>query len=151
MDEITKPFSYEIAYLLSPNIETEHVLTAAGDVTKAIESVGGTIQYVAEPKRRKLAFPIKKAEQAYFGYTDFMVPASKILLLKKGIELQKNILRYLVVKPEKVSRRSKERTYARPFVKREVHPTYTKKPEARSEEKIDIGEIDKRLDEILNK
>lgn len=147
--------SYEVAYLLNPEITPEDVVTVAGGITQAIEKIGGSVQYVTEPKKRKLAFFVGKAAYAYFGYTDFAIEPKKVSELRKILALDQNILRFLIVYALKINAAFKEKPYfGRGFrknakIKEDAvlkHP----KPAESQEPKVTSEEIDRKLEEILN-
>ena len=58
------PKNYELAYLLSSSIPEEEVLTRAGKLTALIEENKGLIRHVQEPRKIKLAYPVKKEKVA---------------------------------------------------------------------------------------
>ena len=153
---------YEIAYLLHPDIAPEATVTIAGNITKIIEKAGGTVQFVAEPKKRKLSFSIFKVMQAYFGYTASLIAPSSIMAIKKALTEEKNILRFLIVHVPKPYSQAKERVFtARSSFRRELEnsPLLSDRPLRQTpgsispqlKEKVDVEEIDKKLEEILNK
>jgi ribosomal protein S6 len=153
MGEKTK--NYEIAYLLSSGIPEEEVLTYVGKLTAAIESVGGSVGRAEEPQKRKLAYPIKKERFAYFGYTTFSLENPRGLAeLEKKIKLESKVLRYLIT--EEVSQPPVRKLYIRErrepqLLKETQQPPAVTKREPEEKEKLDIVELDKKLEEILGK
>lgn len=54
MEQVIK--NYEIAYLLSPSIPEEEVLTHAKKLSAIIEEQKGSVKHLQEPKKHKLHF-----------------------------------------------------------------------------------------------
>lgn len=145
--------AYEIAYLLHPDVPVEEVVTAAGKITALIEKAGGTAQYVAEPKKRKLSYLVEKCSQAYFGYTDFLMDPAKLETFKKSLGDEKRVIRFLIVEALKVNQNLRERPYMpRAMGGRQDGAPHAARQPARKEggdAPADIEAIDKKLDEIL--
>lgn len=151
MDDEQK--KYEIAYLLSPSLTDEEALTNAGTITSIIEDTKGVTRRVEEPKKRKLAYAIKKNSYAYFGGTTFTMLPEQVILFNKKLSSQPHILRYLVVEEEVEARP--------PILRTLTHPTSSNVQKSRApipqetqknlEERLDLEALDKKLEEILGK
>lgn len=97
-----KEIIYELAYLISGQLNE----TEAQDLAKKIEKTlgeSGVIVNSIEPKKIKLAYPIKKQGEGFLVSIDFTAEPNFILLLSREIEKETNILRFLIIKksPEK--------------------------------------------------
>ncbi len=133
---------YEIAYLISPNISEEDVFGVAGKITTSLQDAKGLVSHIGEPKRRRLAYPIKKLSEAYFGWTRFSMSPENLADFEKKLKQEPAIIRYLVV----IFEESLPERIFRP------RPTYTPRPTTPlPEERMNIEELDKRLEEILGK
>lgn len=145
MDKESK--NYELAYLLSPSLPEEEVLTWAGKITAAIEESKGAIRNVEPPRKRKLSYLVKKQENAYWGWTTFAMAPEAVATLEKKIKGLGNILRHLIVEEEEMPvRMPRLRTVPSSQAPRAI-PRETEKPE----EKLDLEQLDKKLEEILGK
>ncbi len=152
----TEQKKYEIAYLISPEVSDEEVFGEAGKITTAIQNAGGLIDRIEEPKKRRLAFMIKKFRNASFGWTAFTLARGKLAEFKKNIDVsQKTIFRYLITEMPKL--RIVPQKYPRLISRPKPNDTpkqYTGKitpPATQPEEKMNIEELDKKLEEILGK
>ena len=137
---------YEIAYLISPKTKEEDVFGEAGKITGFIQATAsGLIGHIAEPKQIRLAYPINKSRDAYFGWTRFTINPETLADFEKKLKLEKAIMRYLIVEAEEEPIRIR---IMRPKV-----PLTMPKPSEPSpaEEKVNMEELDKRLEEILGK
>ncbi len=142
--------NYELAYLLSPSLSQEEVLTQAGKLTTLIEESKGMIRKVEEPRKRTLAYPIKKQSSAFFGWTTFSMAPEFTPGLEKKLRGQEQLLRFTLVEEEEIT--------TRPFMLRTVpsrpQPSYPRpipREAPKTDEKLDLEALDKKLEEILGK
>jgi small subunit ribosomal protein S6 len=145
---------YEIAYLINPNIPEDEVFGVAGRITAAIQDSLGVVGRIEEPKRRALAYPIRKLKDAYFGWTTFTSVPASVADIAKRLKQEPSIIRHLI--SEEVKRPTMPLRPPRPRVRREtstplseVRPFTPAAP--KEEDPTKIEELDKRLEEILGK
>lgn len=148
MEQETK--NYEIAYLLSPSISEEEVLTHVQQISTLIEEQKGSVKHVQEPRKHKLSYPIQKERNAYFGWTTFRLVPDGVAPLEKKIKVYAHILRYLIVEEETRLKAPVFRTpTARPMMGQKS-PSVPRELE-KGDEKLDLEALDKKLEEILGK
>jgi len=141
--------NYEVAYILTPSLAEEEVLTFAAKISALIEEQKGVIKHLQEPKRHKLAYPVNKERNAYFGWTTFRLIPSSIAALEKKLKLETSIMRYLIIEEET---RLKAPVFRTPTAKPGTVKIVAVPREAeKSEEKLDLEALDKKLEEILGK
>ena len=103
---------YEVSYLLLPSLSQEQVKQsmALGNVfTGILTSMGGTIISGEEPILIDLAYPMTKvvgttrhkANTGYFGWVKFEIGKEGILAVKKALDANDEVLRYLLIKTVK--------------------------------------------------
>ncbi len=119
-----------------------------GKLTALIIENKGIIKHVTEPRKIRLAYPIKKEEVAYFGYTTFTLAPESLASLEKKIG-SKEILRHLLVEEEIGKRPPAFR--AVPSRQTPPRQKITLREELKVEEKLDLEALDKKLEEILGK
>ena len=151
MDSESK--NYELAYMLSSSIPDGAVLAASGKLTAAIEEARGMVRRAETPKKRRLAYAIKKETNGYFGWTTFAMARDAVAGLEKKIKENKDVIRHLIVEEEIETRIP----YVRPLGVRRA-PVLQKSPAISTvapvqapEEKLDLEALDKKLEEILGK
>ncbi len=138
-----KDMQYQLAFLVSPNLnqsETE-------DFLKKIESLiqkGGEISQKEELKKIRLAYPIQKEKEAFFGFFEFKTTAEEIEILKTELKKEKNLLRFLIIKREA---KKKEQ------IKRTKKPEIPLEPKEESDEKlkekkVELKNIEEKIEEI---
>ena len=142
------PKNYELAYLLSSSLAEGEILTYAGKLSMFIEEAKGAIRRVEEPRRRRLAYPVQKQKEAYFGWTTFAMSPDNLAALEKKLKMEKVLLRHMIVE-EEIEKRPPMmlRTIpSRPAKPRPIAPR-AEEPQ----EKLDLEALDKKLEEILGK
>jgi len=157
---------YELSFIIGPNVpETEHK-TVEQEILDNLKKLNAKI--VKEPYsigRKKLAYPIKKQKHGFYVILEFETEETAGLKdFDVKLKHNANILRYLLIKKIKTSsKETKPRltTAARPKVAVEAKMTEEKEAKASRSEvkpdedkkdiKVDLGDIDKQLDQILDK
>ena len=145
---------YEIAYLINPDISEDEVFGVAGRITGAVQDASGVVGRIEEPKKRALAYPIRKFKEAYFGWTTFASAPSSVADIAKRLRQEPSIIRRLI--SEEVKRPMLPPRPPRPRLRREVGaPLGEVRPftpaAPKEEDQAKIEELDKRLEEILGK
>jgi len=130
--------NYEITHLISSEIPEEEVKQVQSRLVSLIQSEGGLVLEEKIPFRKKLAYPVRKQSQAYLSFLVFQMEPEKLKDLEKKIKEISQILRYLLlIKLPKKERKTSAFTKKLKTLKSE------------KEKKVDIEEIGKKLDEIL--
>lgn len=96
MNELEKT-EYEMAYLLSSEVAEEKLDLENAELKKIISENGGEAVESEAPKKRWLAYPIKKQSQASFGVIYFNTDKENLDKIKKNLSFYKNLLRFLIV------------------------------------------------------
>ena len=143
---------YEIAYLLHPSIDEEEVLSHAGKITALVEETKGMINHAEAPKKRKLMYLINREQNAYFGWTQFLLLPELVAELDKKLKLSDrgSLMRYLIVEQERTAAPAL-RTLRKASEAREQQGDGASGTSVPQEEKLDLEALDKKLEEILGK
>ncbi len=146
---------YELGYLLVPTISPENVPINYGNLKDLIMKEGGEIISDEMPKEIELAYTMSKVIQnirskfnsAYFGWIKFEMNPEQVLELKKKLDLDRILIRFLILKTVR------ENTIA---AKRFIQKDFRRKmPIAKSERGEEVGtpinkeEIDKEIDAMV--
>ncbi len=147
--------SYELTYLISGEIPEEEAKTIQNKIASLIQKEEGVLGRVSTLLRKKLAYPIKKPAvhthtaiptpqtQAYLVVLDFQLNPENLANLEKELKQDSQILRYLILSKKTAEVVSKKIEITKPR-------RYIKKPkEATLEKKVELKEIEKKLEEIL--
>lgn len=132
----SEPKPYEIAFLLK-NESEEKIVSVLDEIKKYIENKNGRISEESRPQKRRLAYPIKKEHEAYFGYIKFFSKPEELKEVEEKIRHNRQILRHTLT--------LQSRYDARP---RPIRRKIKRVPEKKA---ADLAEIDKKLEEILGK
>lgn len=126
--------NYELSFLISPDLSDSEV----NSLIQKIASLLGEVTHKDEPKRIRLAYTIDNKSEAFLGVLQFTT--EKISDIKKELDKEKDILRFLIVKVEQEKPKKKR-------VKKEpTEKTPTIEPK---EKKVDLKNIEENLDKVL--
>ena len=146
---------YELGYLLVPTIKEEDVPGIFGNLKELITTEGGVAISDEMPKTTTLAYTMRKVvsnisskfNTAYFGWIKFTMDTSKVLELKKKLDLDPNIIRFLILKTVRENTMAVKR-FMRADMPYRKTPTVRKSPESGAAP-INKEEIDKEIDALI--
>lgn len=141
---------YELTYLLAPDLSEEEGKLFQKKIQSLIQGEDGILTDSRNPLKRKLGYPIKNKGEAFLITLNFNLAPEKLGTLEKKLRSENQILRYLILtKPEvKISLAGGKKMP--PFSKVLPSETYKgKKIVKPKEKKVELKEIDKKLEEIL--
>jgi ribosomal protein S6 len=142
---------YELGFHIVPSVEEGDVASEVDTIKALVEKNGGVFISEESPKLIDLAYTIIKAiegkkerfDTAYFGWIKFEMKTDSIGVVKEEIDLNKNVLRYLIIKTVKESTLTpKTAVFAKEDVSRKPAP----KTNTASSEKVE--EDVKKADEV---
>ena len=137
---------YELTYLLPFNTNEEEIKNTSEKIASFIQGNNGILENNYLGKRvnkRWLGHSIKKTREAFLATINFYLSPEKINNLKINIGSEKQILRYfLLTKTEP----GKIKDLGIPARTRE-----NRKEDKIPQEKVDLKDIEKKLEEILEK
>jgi ribosomal protein S6 len=145
---------YELGYLLVPTIEEVNLPVMYGNLKELVSSFGGISISDEMPKMIPLAYMMVKVvanvrnkfNTAYFGWLKFTMDSDKVLELKKKLDLDPNIIRFLILKTVK------ENTIAgKRFIRGDMRKKPRSAKSANDEGAVPINkeEIDKEIDALV--
>ena len=152
-DEISRV--YELGYLLVPTIKEEEIGAVYGNLKELVLSTSGDIISDEMPKVITLSYPMqkilsnvrKKFSAAYFGWIKFVMSPDKVLELKKRLDLDQNLIRFLILKTVKENTIAAKR-----FIRGDMEyrrPTMKKSAENETVVQRSSEEIDKEIDALI--
>ncbi len=146
---------YELGYLLVPTLGEEDVPVTFGNLKELVSSLGGIAIADEMPKMLALAYPMMKVianlrhkfKTAYFGWIKFTMDSDKVLKLKKRLDLDSNLIRFLILKTVKENTINLKRFVRGEMARRKI------KTEKNGNNKIVVPinkeEIDKEIDALI--
>jgi ribosomal protein S6 len=146
---------YELGYLLVPTIKEEEAPAVYGNLKDLVASFGGSVIADEMPKMMTIAYPMTKVvanirskfTTAYFGWIKFTMSSSDVVELKKKLDFDPNVIRFLIIKTVKENTIASKR-----FVRGDVarkSPAAKKEGEEVEATPIDKAEIDKEIDAMI--
>lgn len=150
--------TYELSYFISPDIKDEEIVAYAAKIKDVVTASNGEIAKEEIPHKRRLTYPINHKKQGYFGYMHFVLNPEKLDGITAKLALDKNILRYMVIVVDKRQIAQMNRPAPRPETQKKMDQSEVEKAvfkhegvSAQEEQKAEFTELDKKLEEILNK
>jgi len=139
--------NYQLTYLISPDLSEKELKNLSEKIKNFIREETGTLEKITEPSKRELGYPIQKRAEGFLATLDFSLGAEKLGNLENKLKSEKQILRYLILIKKVVRERPKR------IIKKEVSPRIKKPLEITKKvtppKKVELKEIDKKIEEIL--
>lgn len=136
---------YELNCLISPNCSEEELGILQEKIKNSIQEEGGVLFETKSPIRKSLGYSIKtkvhpKTGLSYLAALSFNLAPEKLESLETRLKSEAQILRHLILqKKSKMAMKGMTKT---PFVP-------IKKTERVKKEKVELKEIEEKLEEIL--
>lgn len=106
---------YETAFLIAPNLPEEETEKLIEKMAGIISKKKGKMVHLDKWGKRKLAYPIKKFEEAFYVFFLYEGEPSIPAELERIFKQTETVIRYLTIKlEEKENFRRKKKTQARP-------------------------------------
>lgn len=145
---------YELGYLLVPTITEDNLSVNYGNLKELVSSFGGVVISDEMPRMIQLAYSMVKVvanvrnkfHSAYFGWVKFTMDSDKVVEMKKKLDLDPNIIRFLIIKTVKENTIAAKR-----FVRGDMMHRKPKSEKVEGEEAAPINkeEIDKEIDAMV--
>jgi len=131
---------YELTYLISPELKEEEIKKVFSRIESLLSETGGILIENKSQGTVKLGYEIKKQKEALSATAKFQMAPEKIKSFQEKIKEIPEILRFLILaaKPEKIKKEVSK------IIRKPVKPKKTVK-----EKKVELKEIEKKLEEIL--
>ena len=102
--------TYELTYIVSPDMTSEEVEAKAKEIESIISSKEGTILKQSNPIAKTLAYPIKNRASGFFGILEFQLESEQLLELKEILLKDGKIVRHMILIKEPIRIRKERRT-----------------------------------------
>ena len=154
ISEEQEPRIYELGFLLVPTLDGAGVSEETAFLRDLIIEKQGIIIAEGEAKERPLAYRMvkmidnkkEKFDRAHFGWIKFEIIPAMTIDMKNAIDLQKNILRFLIVKTVREEIFPERRASPK---KRLSLKTKVKSKKEEISKPISEAELDKTIDELV--
>lgn len=144
---------YELTYLISPDLSEEELKNFSGKISNFIQEETGTLEKTTGPSKKKLGYPIKKKEEAFLVALNFSLNPEKLGNLEKKLKAENQILRYIILTKKAPEKTLRPKLTSLELASKEASPKIKKLPEVPPKitkpKKVELKEIDKKIEEIL--
>lgn len=89
---------YELALVVSANVEDEVRTATIEKVNELITRFGGTITDPGTNEKKKLAYDIQHMSEGFYSFIKFEAEATAPAEIESRIRIMDNVLRFLIVK-----------------------------------------------------
>jgi ribosomal protein S6 len=145
---------YELSFLFVPTIEDVNVPVVYGALKDLVVSLGGELISDEMPRMIPLAYSMLKVvsnvrskfNTGYFGWVKFYMDGDKVLELKKKLDFDPNVIRFLILKTVKENTIAAKRFIGRDSAYRKPN---AKKDDAEEAVPMNKEEVDKEIDAMV--
>jgi len=132
--------NYELTLLLKVGLTEGELQGHLGEIASMLQDEGALIISQDSKGKRALLAPVNKHSEAQLAVIKFSADPQKIESIDKNLKEKESVLRFTLLSytPQKAKQRIIVKTPAASVAK-----------EATEEEKVEIGDIDKKLEEIF--
>ncbi len=145
---------YELLYIVSNKFSEDEVKPIAEKVTKIITDNGGKITLNQDWGKRRLAYAIKGFYHGYYQLVEFDLIGESLNKVDRSLRMSNEVLRHQIVAkkiktPEEIE---KEKKIAEKIAAKnaEEEKNENEKEKAKDKDKIDLKDLDDKLDKILD-
>ncbi|HTH70225.1 MAG TPA: 30S ribosomal protein S6 [Candidatus Saccharimonadales bacterium] len=89
---------YELMYLIQPTADEERLTAVSDRLQQSIGALGGKVEKVTPPVRRRLAYEIGKYRDGQYGVLEYSLPPDQSREFERTIKLTEDILRHIVIR-----------------------------------------------------
>ena len=89
---------YELMYLIQPTADEDRLTAVSERLQQSIGSLGGKVEKVTPPIRRRLAYEIGKYRDGQYAVLEYSLPPEQSREFERTIKLTEDILRHIVLR-----------------------------------------------------
>lgn len=135
---------YQLTYLISPDLTEEELKIISEEINNLFKEKGAILNKINNPIRRYLGYQIKNKREAFLTAVNFSIEPEKIKEIEKYLKGKQQIIRYTILTKKPFS------LFEKPSIKKRIkEPKVITKIEKPKEKKVELKEIEKKLEEIL--
>jgi len=152
--------TYELTYIVSPELISEEAEAKSKEIETVIQNKEGSVLKQSNPIIRTLSYPIKRQASGYLGILEFQLEPEKLNELEEGLKKDGKIVRHMVIIKKPARQRKERRSQRIPRIKtdsifeakapvEEPSQTISHTQEEKNSKKVELKDIEQKLDEIL--
>ncbi len=113
---------YEGLFILAPELSPETQKTQIDNVENLVRKFGGTVSEKIDLGRKSLGYPLKKFREGACWAVNFSLDSVKSPELRKALELDETLLKYLITVKEIIRTKVKKAAAPKPAAAGPVKP-----------------------------
>ena len=150
---------YEFLGIIPGTLAENEVPAVIKKITDFFIAQNGEVTYQDNFGRKKMAYPIKHLRHGYYFLLELNLEPEKLTSIEGKLKIEENLLRFIFIKTKPKTREEREKEKIRMI----ATPDKDKKERGnrdrgnrnttssnKSQNKISLDELDKKLDEILS-
>lgn len=148
---------YELLYIVPITTEEDQLVEVMEKVAGLIKENGGEITKDKNLGKQKLAYPINNIHQGHYILIEFDIKKNKLKDLDNALRMMNRVLRHMITvkKIKTEAELAEEKKIKEKLLKEKEKELEEKKEEekegkTKTEEKVSIEELDKKIDELLD-
>lgn len=143
---------YELLYIVPAIYAEDELKKVTAKIDGVLKAEGAEIVKSEIAAKLRLAYPIKRHTAGYYILVNFNAPAEEIKKINRALQLEHDVLRFLIVKPSGAPAAVKMTEFVAvdPSERRRPAPR-VERPREREKEKVKLEDIDKQLETLLKK
>ena len=91
---------YESIYIINPEVEEQGIKELVEKFNTLIETEGGKVSETQEWGLKRLAYPIQKKEQGYYGLVNFEAKPESIVELERVYKITDSVMKFITVRKD---------------------------------------------------
>jgi len=150
---------YEILFIIPNKFTDDEAKTVMSKIEKIITDNEGTITSQAYWGKKKLAYEIKGNAYGYYGLLEFDLEGKLLAKIDQNLRLSTEVLRHQIIikktkSQEKIAKdekiRAKIDSKKAEAEKKQTENTLAASMPAKKETKVDLKDLDEKLEDIIN-
>jgi len=145
---------YELLYIISNQYTEDEAKLIIAKVSDIIEKKGGKITKIEEWGKKRLAYKIKTFSHGYYVLVEFDIEGKMLTEVDRTLRMTSDVLRHMIVTRvvKTAEQIEKEKKIAEKIAVKAVEEKKEEeeKVKTKDKKKIDLGDLDEKLDKILD-
>lgn len=144
--------TYELTYIISPEITSEEAEAFAKGLESFVQSKEGVIIKQTNPVAKTLSYQIKKHASGFIGSIEFQLDPEILVELKQMVDDDKKINRHMIVIKHPAKKDKPRRTrnkIGNEFIVEKESPKEIVVEKKEETKKVELRDIEQKLEELL--
>jgi len=140
--------NYELTCLISPDLSEEELKNISAKINSFIQEETGVLEKTSEPLKKVLGYPIKGKSRAFSVSLNFSLDPEKLKNLEKKLKSENQVLRYIILIKTALKEVLPRKKRLLKIPQKITEPSESAAYQSKAK-KVELKEIDKKIEEIL--